>query len=321
MLVAPRFCFCQERQDGSTSLTVSGFAQQKRVMNLSLAVAVILLGAKAFASVVTGSSAVYSDAAESVVHVLAVAFAAWALRLSHKPADDTHHYGHDKISYISAGFEGAMISAAAALILYEAGKQFVYGVQLSNLGLGLWITGGATVANLALGITLIRVGKKSGSALLRANGLHVLTDVWSSLAVIAALLLVLITDWLMWDPIFAVIAALNILRVGLGLIRESLGGLLDAADPVIEKRARELLDSETTARGLAYHNFRHRHSGRAHWVEFHLVFPDQMSVGEAHDRATEIEAAVAAIIAPEGRVITHLEPRSAEQRAEPWETA
>jgi cation diffusion facilitator family transporter len=134
--------------------------------------------------VVTGSSAIYSDAAESVVHVLAVAFAAWALRLSHKPADDTHHYGHDKISYISAGFEGAMISAAAALILYEAGKQFVYGVELSNLGLGLWITAGAAVANLALGLTLIRAGKKSGSALLRANGLHVLTDVWSSVAVI-----------------------------------------------------------------------------------------------------------------------------------------
>jgi cation diffusion facilitator family transporter len=290
-------------------------------MNLSLAVAVVLLGAKAFASVVTGSSAIYADAAESVVHVLAVTFAAWALRLSHKPADGTHHFGHDKISYISAGFEGAMISAAAALILYEAGKQFVYGVDLSNLGLGLWITAGAAVVNLGLGLSLINVGKKSGSTLLRANGLHVLTDVWSSLAVIAALILIRFTGWLMWDPIFAVIAALNILRVGLGLIRESLSGLLDEADPVIEKLTREVLVTETAARGLAYHNFRHRHSGRAHWVEFHLVFPDEMTVGEAHDRATEIEAAVAAIIAPEGRVITHLEPRSAEQRIEPWETA
>jgi cation diffusion facilitator family transporter len=290
-------------------------------MNLSLAVAVVLLGAKAFASAMTGSSAVYSDAAESVVHVLAVAFAAWALRLSHKPADNTHHFGHDKVAYLSAGFEGAMISAAAALIFYEAGKQFVYGVKLSNLGLGLWITAAAAAVNLALGLSLIRVAKKSGSTLLRANGLHVLTDVWSSLAVIAALLLIRFTGWLMWDPIFAVIAALNILRVGLRLIRESLGGLLDEADPVIEKQVRDILDSETKYRGLAYHNFRHRHSGRAHWVEFHLVFPDEMSVGEAHDRATEIEAAVAAIIAPEGRVITHLEPRSAEKRIEPWETA
>lgn len=297
------------------------YAQQKRVMNLSLAVAVVLLGAKTIASVLTGSSAIYSDAAESVVHVFAVAFAAWALRLSHKPADDTHHFGHDKITFISAGFEGAMISAAAALILYQAGMQFVNGVNLTNLGIGLWITSGAAVTNLALGLALIRVGKNTGSSLLRANGLHVLTDVWSSVAVIIALVLIHVTGWRMWDPIFAIIAALNILRVGLRLIRESLGGLLDEADPVIEKQARDILDAEAAAKGLAYHNFRHRHSGRAHWVEFHLVFPDEMTVGEAHDRATEIEAAVAAIIAPEGRVITHLEPRSAEQRIEPWETA
>lgn len=300
---------------------MSGFAQQKAVMNLSLAVAVVLLGAKTYASVVTGSSAIYSDAAESVVHAFAVAFAAWALRLSHKPADDTHHYGHDKISFISSGFEGAMISAAAALILYEAGMQFVHGVNLSNLGLGLWITLGAACTNLALGLSLIKVGKKTSSSLLRANGLHVLTDVWSSAAVIVALILISITGWRMWDPIFAVLAALNILRVGLGLIRESLGGLLDEADPVIEKKARDILDKETAARGLTYHNFRHRHSGRAHWIEFHLVFPDETSVGEAHHRATEIEAAVAAIIAPEGRVITHLEPLSEEKRIEPWETA
>jgi divalent metal cation (Fe/Co/Zn/Cd) transporter len=136
-----------------------------------------------------------------------------------------------------------------------------------------------------------------------------------------ALILISITGWRMWDPIFAVIAALNILRVGLGLIRESLRGLLDEADPVIEKQARDILDAETAARSLTYHNFRHRHSGRAHWIEFHLVFPDETSVGEAHERATEIEAAVAAVIAPEGRVITHLEPRSEEQRIEPWETA
>jgi cation diffusion facilitator family transporter len=290
-------------------------------MNLSLAVAVVLLGAKTYASIVTGSSAIYSDAAESVVHMFAVAFAAWALRLSHKPADDTHHFGHDKISFISSGFEGAMISAAAVLIFYEAGMQFVHGVNLTNLGVGLWITAGAAVVNLALGLSLIKVGKKSGSSLLRANGLHVLTDVWSSIAVVVALILISFTGWRMWDPIFAVIAALNILRVGLGLIKESLSGLLDEADPIIEKQARDILDAETATRGLTYHNFRHRHSGRAHWVEFHLVFPDETTVGEAHGRATEVEAAVAVIIAPQGRVITHLEPRSEEQRIEPWETA
>jgi cation diffusion facilitator family transporter len=151
--------------------------------------------------------------------------------------------------------------------------------------------------------------------------MHVLTDVWSSVAVIFAIILIYFTNWMFWDPLFAVIAALNILRVGLKLIRESLGGLLDEADPVIERLAKELLEKETKARALSYHNFRHRHSGRAHWLEFHLVFPDEMSVGEAHDRATEIEAAVAEIVAPHGRVITHLEPRSKERLNEPWEIA
>lgn len=296
-----------------------GASQQKRIINLSLAVAVVLLAGKTFASVVTGSSAIYSDAAESVVHVFAVAFAGWALRLSLKPADDTHHFGHDKIAYISSGFEGAMISAAAVLILYEAGKQFVYGVALANLGIGLWITSAAAALNLALGLSLVRIARSTGSSLIRANGIHVLTDVCSSIAVITALILVKLTGWLWWDPICAILAAINILRIGLSLIRDSLGGLLDEADPAIEQQAKDVLDRETTARELAYHNFRHRHSGRAHWVEFHLVFPDTMSVGRAHEEATQIEAAVAQIIAPEGRVITHLEPRSSEQRIEPWE--
>jgi len=295
--------------------------QEKRVMNFSLAIAFLLLAAKTYAAAVTGSSAIYSDAVESVVHVLAVAFAAWALRLSHKPADDTHHFGHDKISFISSGFEGAMICAAAAFILYEAGNQFIEGAVLRRLDLGLWVTLGVALVNLGLGLSLVKIGKKTGSVLLRANGLHVLTDVWSSVAVILAIALIHFTKWTLWDPVFAVIAALNIFRVGLKLIRESLRGLLDEADPEIERLARELLDRETKARGLSYHNFRHRHSGRAHWLEFHLVFPDGMTVGEAHDRATEIEAAVAEIVAPHGRVITHLEPRSKEQLNEPWEIA
>lgn len=298
---------------------VAGFTQQKQVMNVSLAVALILLVAKTIATVITGSSAIYSDAAESVVHVFAVGFATWALRLSHKPADDTHHFGHDKIAFISAGFEGAMISAAAVLIIYEAGKQFVRGVEISNLHLGLWITAGAGFINFLLGISLVRIGKKSGSPLLRANGMHVLTDVWSSAAVIIALLLIRFTGWVWWDPIIAIAAALNILRVGFKLIRESLRGLLDEADPIIEQEARDLLDKECAVRDLAYHNFRHRHSGRSHWVEFHLIFPDEMHIEDAHNQATKIEAAVANLIAPDGRVITHLEPRSAEQHIEDWE--
>lgn len=288
-------------------------------MNFSLAVALVLLGAKVTAAAVTGSSAIYSDAAESVVHFLAVCFATWALRLAHKPADETHHFGHDKVSFLSAGFEGAMISAAAMLILYEAVRQMIVGVEIHNLGFGVAVTAGAAVVNLVLGLSLVAVGKRSGSPLIRANGMHVLTDVWSSAAVLVALGLYHVTGWVWWDPIAAILAAFNIMRVGVRLIRESLGGLLDESDPRVEREIRELLDREVAGDGLSYHNFRHRHSGRTHWIEFHLVFDDALSVGEAHDRATVIEAKVAALLYPDGRVISHLEPRSAEHDVESWE--
>jgi cation diffusion facilitator family transporter len=288
-------------------------------MWLSLVTAGVLLGAKVVAAALTGSSAIYSDAAESVVHFLAVAFAVWALRWAHKPADDDHHYGHDKVAFLSAGFEGAMISAAALLILYEAGRQFFFGVEIVNLRLGMVITAGAGLVNLMLGWALVAEGKRSGSPLLRANGMHVLTDVWSSVAVLVALLLYVFTDWPWWDPIAATIAALNILRVGFRLLRESAGGLLDESNPAVESQIRTILDRETQARGLSYHNFRHRHSGHTHWVEFHLVFDDETSVGTAHEGATEIERAVNDLLHPDGRVISHLEPRSAEHASERWE--
>lgn len=298
---------------------VADYEEQKRVMNLSLAAAIVLLGAKVTAAVITGSSAIYSDAAESVVHLLAVAFATWALRLAHKPADETHHFGHDKVSFLSAGFEGAMISAAALLIFYEAIRQMIFGVKIENLGLGVAITSAAAGINLVLGLSLLAAGKRSGSPLLRANGHHVLTDVWSSAAVLVALGLYKSTGWVWWDPIAAILAALNILRVGYKLIRESLGGLLDESDPEIERRIRELLDEDVGKLGLSYHNLRHRHSGRTHWVEFHLVFDDEKTVGQAHDAATFIESRIATMLHPDGRVISHLEPRSAEHDVETWE--
>jgi cation diffusion facilitator family transporter len=298
---------------------VGNYAEQKKVMNLSLAAAIVLLGAKVTAAVVTGSSAIYSDAAESVVHFLAVCFAAWALRLAYKPADETHHFGHDKVSFLSAGFEGAMISAAALLIFYEAVRQMIFGVKIENLGFGVAVTAAAAAINLVLGLSLVAVGKRTGSPLLKANGHHVLTDVWSSAAVLVALGLYKTTGWVWWDPLAAMLAALNILRVGYILIRESLGGLLDEADPAMEKKIRDLLDAEVSKRGLSYHNFRHRHSGRTHWVEFHLVFDDALTVGEAHVAATAIEASVAQMLHPDGRVISHLEPKSAEHDVEAWE--
>ncbi|GAA5478578.1 cation diffusion facilitator family transporter [Haloferula helveola] len=294
-------------------------SDERRVMNGSLAVAVLLLVAKVTAAILTGSAAIYSDAAESVTHVLAVAFAAWALRFSHKPSDETHHFGHDKVAYFSAALEGAMISAAAVLIVYQAFTQYLSGSPVEAIETGLWLTAGAAVVNTVLGVSLVRVGKKRHSSLLEANGEHVLADVWTSVGVLAALFLVKWTGHGWWDPLFAALAAAKLLWTGVRLMKKSFAGLMDEADPDVEARLRELLRSECTSRGLSYHNLRHRHSGRTHWVELHLVFPDLESVRQAHEIATEIEARIAAMLEPDGRVITHLEPRSAEHHEEDWE--
>lgn len=299
--------------------TASANAEESRLMAWSLGVAVLLLGVKTLAAALTGSSAIYSDAAESVTHVMAVGFAAWAVRLSRKPSDETHHFGHDKVAFISSGFEGAMISAAAVLIVYQAIVQATTGVKIEAVGAGLVLTGAASVVNLVLGAALVRVGRKRRSRVLRANGEHVLADVWTSVAVVITLLLVKFTGWPWWDPIVAVLAAVKLLWTGARLMRESFGGLMDEADLTVERELRECLEREAVARGLAYHNLRHRHSGRTHWVEFHLVFPDEISVLEAHEIATGIEAKVAALLEPAGRVISHLEPRSAEDHQEDWE--
>jgi cation diffusion facilitator family transporter len=297
----------------------SSYREQMTLMLISLAVAVILLGLKAWAAWTTHSSALYSDAAESFVHLIAVIIAVRALQLSHKPADDEHHFGHDKAAYLSAGFEGAMISCAALFIYYEAGRQFQHGVKIEQIGFGALLAGTATAVNLLLGAALLHIGKKRQSPVLRANGHHVMTDVYTSVAVLIALALVHFTQWPWWDPIIAIIAATNILWTGIRLVRSSLDGLMDAAEPETEARIRTLLDALMKTLDFRYHHLRHRHSGHTHWVELHLVFEDQTTVHDAHEIATRVEAEISALLAPHGRIITHLEPRSAEEKDEVWE--
>lgn len=295
------------------------YREQMNIMLVSLVVAVILLGLKVWAAGVTHSSALYSDAAESFVHLIAVIIAVRALQMSHKPADDDHHFGHDKAAFLSAGIEGAMISCAALFIYYEAGRQFFTGVQMENIGFGALLAGSATIVNLLLGAALLHIGKKRQSPVLRANGHHVMTDVYTSIAVLLALALVYFTKWPWWDPVIAILAATNILWTGYKLVRESLSGLMDAAEPETEAKIRTLLDTLMKEHDFRYHHLRHRHSGHTHWVELHLVFADETTVHDAHEVATTVEEKICALLAPYGRIITHLEPRSAEEKDEVWE--
>ena len=276
-------------------------------MALSVAAGVLLLVLKAVAWVHTGSSAILSDLGESAAHLVAVGFAAYSLWLTLRPADSNHLYGHTKISFFSAGFEGAMIIAAAFYILYEASAALVRGPQLSHLPVGLALTGIAAVLNGLLGWHLVRTGKKRGSIILEANGHHVLTDCWTSLGVLIALGLVYFTGWLYWDPLFAVAAALNILISGLRLVRRSISGLMDAADPNIHRAIEQIVSAETARRGISHHNLRHRNIGDAYLIELHLTFPPGILLRDAHRIATEIEDAVERDIHPAAHVTTHLE--------------
>lgn len=292
-------------------LTEKEIASDRRAlrfaMTLSLVIGCMMLLIKGGAYLLTGSSAILSDAAESVVHVAAVAFAFYSLRLSYRPADSSHLYGHTKIAFFSAGFEGAMIILAALYIIYQSIQKWVVGLHLENLGMGTLLTVSATVVNGALGAYLLWIGKRRQSLILRSNGRHVLTDCWTSLAAVVGLVLVQVTDWLAWDPICGIAMAINILVSGGGLIRSATAGLMDSADPEVGRRLKALLDRVTVEHGVTYHRLRHRNIGDAHWIELHLLFPAGISLAEAHRKATEIERRLEAEIAPRASVTTHLE--------------
>jgi cation diffusion facilitator family transporter len=290
-------------------------------MNLSLVVGIFMFAMKVGAYLLTGSAAILSDAAESVVHVAAVVFAAYSLRLSYRPADKDHLYGHAKISFFSAGFEGAMIVIAALYIIYESVHKWLTGLQLENLGAGTALTAAAAAINGGLGGYLVWLGRRKHSVILTANGKHVLTDCWTSIAVMVGLALVLTTKWLPFDPICGIIMAGNILRSGWGLMKSAFFGLMDKADPETQSRLIEILDSETQQRGLSYHELRHRNMGDSHWVELHLLFPEGVSLADAHRIATEIERAIERSLEPRANVTTHMECSSDHTKLHPSVTS
>ncbi len=304
------------------TITTTSESDRKAMLfaiNLSLGIGLLMFVMKVGAYVMTGSAAILSDAAESVVHVAAVIFAAYSLRLSYRPADEDHLYGHAKISFFSAGFEGAMIMLAAIYIIYESIHKWMTGLQLENLGAGVILTAAAAAINGGLGAYLVWLGRRKSSLILEANGKHVLTDCWTSIAVLVGLGLVLTTGWLPFDPICGIIMACNILWSGAGLMKSAFSGLMDRADPAARTKLISILDRETEQRGLSYHQLRLRDIGDAHWAEFHLVFPENTSLSDAHRTATEIEKVIETSIEPRASVTTHLECASDHDDLHPQE--
>jgi cation diffusion facilitator family transporter len=282
-------------------------AAASRAMAWSVAVGVIMLALKVGGYYVTHSAAILSDAAESVVHVVAVAFAAYSLRLSFKPADESHRYGHAKISFFSAGLEGGMILIAAGYIYVESIHKLLHGAPTHNLGLGALLIAAAALINGVLGWYLVHVGKKTHSLILEANGKHTLTDCWTSVAVLVSLALVYLTNYHPIDPIIGILMATNILVTGLKLVRSGFSGLMDASDPKTQARILAVLDRETARHSITYHNLRHRNMGDSYWIDVHLVFPPGVLLSDAHRTATAIESSLETTIQPSAHVTTHLE--------------
>lgn len=277
-------------------------------MNISLVVGVCMLAAKWVAYVLTGSIAIFSDAAESVVHIIAVVFAWRALRIMHRPPDEDHHFGHEKIGFMSAAIEGGLIILAAGVILWTAIDKLFTGVTLERIGIGSAITAGAGAINALLGWYLVRTGRREHSLVIVANGKHILTDAWTSAGAVIGLLLATSTGWLWLDPVMAIIFGLNIIREGRQLISASVDGLMDRTNPILEQTVRTVLDTFAGRYGLTYHRLRLRESGPRVHVDYHLQFPDDMSVLDAHALATELEESIAAAMPKHAEVISHIEP-------------
>jgi len=283
-------------------------------MRLSLFVGVLMLVGKVAAYLVTGSSAIFSDAAESVVHVVAVGFAVFSLWLSTRPAVPRFHYGFERITFFSAGFEGAMIVLAAGSILVTTTQKWRHGLTLDHLRGGVILVLAAGVVNAILGWYLVRMGRRNHSLILEADGKHVLTDSWTSFGVVAGLGLVMISGWKPFDPLVAFAVAANILWSGGRLMWQSMKGLLDYSDPKIGHQIRNQLDVICEELGLRYHGVRFRTTGYRQIIEVHLLFPHAMAVGEAHRQATMLEERLTMDLEVPAEVTTHLE--SLEDHAE-----
>lgn len=273
----------------------------------SILVALLVMGIKYFAYLLTGSVALYSDALESVVNVVTAVVAVIAIRVSSQPPDRRHQFGHHKAEYFSAVIEGVLIVLAALMIFREAYGAFLQPRQLDEPLLGMAINGLATVLNAGWSFFLIRYGRANRSAALEADGWHVLTDVVTSVGVLFGLVLAVATGWHILDPLLASIVALNILWTGWRLTTASLSTLMDEAVPAETAKQFSDIIAANAKGALQMHDLRTRHAGRATFIEFHLVVPGEMSVSAAHEICDRIEAALRQTV--EGaQVVIHIEP-------------
>ncbi len=279
----------------------------RRFAWLSIAAAIATIGLKSGAFLLTGSVGLLSDAAESVVNLIAAVVALIALTVAARPADDNHHFGHAKAEYFSAAIEGQMIFLAAIFIIVSAVERFINPRPIDNVGTGLLISVVASAINGAVAVLLLRVGRRQRSITLTADGKHLLTDVWTSAGVVVGVLLVALTGWLRLDPIVAILVGLNIVWTGWRLLSHSVGGLMDSTlDPGINARLNAALDEMTTD-DVRFHALLTRTGGYRQFASVHVLVPGDWTVTRGHDLVEEVETRLLAVL-DHGQVETHLEP-------------
>lgn len=285
-------------------------AAKQRVATIafwSIIVALVVMGLKFVAWRMTGSVALYSDALESIVNVITAVAALWAIRVSQKPADQDHPFGHHKAEYFSAVLEGVLIVVAALLIISQVWQTIRNPLPMEQPWEGLAVNGGAAIVNAVWATILIRFGRSAKSPALEADGRHIMTDVVTSVGVIVGLVAAVLTGWHVLDPLLALIVALNILYQGFHVTGQSLNGLMDrGVDTEEHMRIRDIISANSKG-ALEVHDLKTRIAGRATFIEFHMVVDADMSVGESHVICDRIEDALKADI-PSVRVIIHVEP-------------
>jgi cation diffusion facilitator family transporter len=278
-----------------------------RLALVSILVSLVVLGLKTAAWWMTGSVALYSDALESVINVVTAIASAAALWVSQQPADKNHPYGHHKAEYLSAVLVGVLITIAAVSIARYAYYGFLDPKPIDAPVEGLFVSGVATLVNAVWAFVLIRVGRRERSLALESDGKHVFTDVLTSGGVLIGLVGAVLFDLPILDPIMAALVAVNIVWMGIMLVRESLGGLMDEAVPADRLEEIRSIISRKAEGAIEAHDIRTRQAGRATFVEFHLVVAGTMSVSDAHDICDRIERALQDEV--EGaRVTIHVEP-------------
>ncbi|MCS7069181.1 MAG: cation diffusion facilitator family transporter [Meiothermus sp.] len=271
-----------------------------RALTLSLVVAGVVFGLKWLAYTLTGSVALYSDALESVVNIVAAGAALIAVLVSRRPADSNHPYGHTKAEYFSAVLEGVLIVLAALAIVHEAWPRLLKPEPIAELGTGVLVSLVASGLNALLGWFLIRSGRKARSPAVVADGQHTLTDVLTSVGVLVGIGLAWLSGWWVLDPLLAIAVAINILWVGWRLVRDSVGGLMDEAIPEheladIRSALNDALEGLVAdGKVLEIHDLRTRRAGPRTFVEFHLVVPGSTSVEQAHQICDRLENALKA---------------------------